>query len=231
MTELERLAGEYALGLLEGEELVSARARLAREPDFAAAVAFWEGRLAPLLDEVGGAAPDPALWQRIVAQIEHEPGAELVQLQARVRFWQRAAAGAAVAAVAALALVVLTPDTAAPPPAPLAEPLVASIPLGTDAPRLGVTYLPERSELLISASGLSADGVHDHELWLVPPGGEAQSLGVIVPGVERRVTLPRDLAKRIGGGSHLALTREPIGGKPANQAAGPVVAEGDFSAI
>lgn len=230
MTERDQLAAEYALGLLEGEDLLAARGLMANEPEFAAAVAFWEGRLAPLLDEIGGAVPDEALWARIAAEIEAVPGGEVVSLKARVRFWQRAAAGAAMAAVGSVALLVLQP---APGPAPttLPGPLVASIPIGDTPLRLGVTYLPDRKEMLVSASGLTADGVHDHELWLVPPQGELRSLGVVVPGREARMVLDPEVAALVQDGAQMVLTREPIGGKPAGQSAGPVVAKGAFQTI
>ncbi|MFN4114057.1 MAG: anti-sigma factor domain-containing protein [Sphingomonadaceae bacterium] len=232
MTEREQLAAEYALGLLEGEDLLAARGRMANDPDFAAAVAFWEVRLAPLLDEIAGAVPDETVWNRIAAEIEKMPGGELVSLKARVRFWQRAAAGAAMAATGAIALLVLQPQTAPPVvPADAAGPLVASIPIGDTPLRLGVTYLPDRREMLVSASGLSADGVHDHELWLVPSEGELRSLGVVRPGEEARVQLTPELAGMIRDGIPMVLTREPLGGKPAGQSAGPVVAEGAFRTI
>lgn len=235
MTERDQLAAEYALGLLEGEDLLAARGRMAGEPEFAAAVAFWESRLAPLLDEIGGAVPDEALWARIAAEIDADTGAKVVSLAdslaTRLRFWQRAAAGAAMAATGAVALLVLQPGANAPSSTTMPGPLVASIPIGDTPLRLGVTYLPDRQEMLISASGLSADGVHDHELWLVPPDGDAQSLGVVAPGEERRMVLDQALAKALADGSNLVLTREPLGGKPADRAAGPVVAAGKLSLI
>ena len=86
--------------------------------------------------------------------------------------------------------------------------------------------------MLVSASGLSADGVHDHELWVVPAdGSDLQSLGVVVPGEERRVTLPVEIARNMGDGVELLLTREPLGGKPVDQDAGPVVAQGALSQV
>lgn len=230
MTERDQLAAEYALGLLEGEDLLAARGLMTNDPAFAAAVAFWEGRLAPLLDEIGGAVPDDALWQRIAAEIERVPGGEVVSLKARVRFWQRAAAGAAMAAVGSVTLLVLQPAST-PTPTALPGPLVASIPIGDTPLRLGVTYLPDRQEMLVSASGLTADGVHDHELWLVPPEGELRSLGVVRPGREASMALTPELAGLIQDGAQMVLTREPLGGKPDGQAAGPVVAEGAFRTV
>ena len=109
---------------------------------------------------------------------------------------------------------------------------MASIPIGDTPLRLGVTFLPSSDEMLVSAAGLSADGVHDHELWLVPAdGGALQSLGVVVPGEERRMAIPANIANNMGDGVKLVLTREPIGGKPEGVDAGPVVAQGAFGQV
>lgn len=235
MTDLDQLAAEFALGLLEGEDLMMARGRIAREPDFADAVAQWESRLAPMLDDISAIEPGPQLWDRIEAQLGSQSGSsanviEMAALRQKLRNWQVAGTASAMAALAALAMVVLAPgQPGAPTVTPAAAPLVASIPIADTPLRLGVTYLPDRSEMLVSASGLSADGVHDHELWLVPPEGELLSLGVVIPGEERRVALPQDITSSIANGSELLLTREPLGGKPAGVDAGPVVASGSFS--
>ncbi len=233
MTTDDQLAAEYVLGLLEGEDLLMARGRIAREPEFAQAVERWDGQLAPMLDDVEDMTAGPELWARIEAATIATPegGAQVIALKQKLRNWQIAGTASAMAAVAALAMVVLAPNQpGAPQPIAAPAPLVASIPIADTPLRLGVTYLPDRSEMLVSASGLSADGVHDHELWLVPEQGELQSLGVVVPGQERRIVLPQNVAANIADGSALLLTREPLGGKPAGVDAGPVVASGAFSA-
>lgn len=231
MTETDRTAAEYALGLLEGEDLLAARARMAAEPEFARSVAFWEQKLAPMMDEIGAAAPSPKLWQRIEAALEEDDSqtGEVVALKRRVAFWQRATAGGAIAASFALAMLALPQPGGDEPAAPNgATPLVASIPIADTPLRIGVTYLPDHSELLLTADGLEADGVHDHELWLVPPEGELRSLGLVKPGEAIRLAVDGEVAQLIGDGSQMVLTREPIGGKPVGESAGPVVAEGSF---
>lgn len=236
LTGDDLLAAEYALGLLEDEELLSARGRIAREPELAAAVAKWERQIAPLLDEVAGAAPSPDLWQRIESEVNSRDlapqGGNVIDLSQQLTRWKWATGLSSVAAAIALAFLAL-PGSGPDPVTPAAEaPLMASIAIGDTPLRLGVTYLPASEEMLVSASGLSADGVHDHELWLVPgDGGALQSLGVVVPGEERRVALPGEISRNMADGAQLLLTREPLGGKPADQNAGPVVAEGNFRLI
>ncbi|MBT8388548.1 MAG: anti-sigma factor [Altererythrobacter sp.] len=236
LTGDDLLAAEYALGLLEDEELLSARGRIAREPELAAAVAKWERQIAPLLDEVAGAAPSPDLWQRIESEVNARDlapqGSNVIDLSQQLTRWKWATGLSSAAAAIALAFLAL-PGSGPDPVTPAAEaPLMASIAIADTPLRLGVTYLPASEEMLVSASGLSADGVHDHELWLVPgDGGALQSLGVVVPGEERRVALPGEISRNMADGAQLLLTREPLGGKPADQNAGPVVAEGNFRLI
>ena len=91
-----------------------------------------------------------------------------------------------------------------------------------------MTFLPDQESLIVTAVGLEADGVHDHEIWLVPDEGDLISLGVVTPGVVRAHSVPHDVALQIADGSGLVLTREPLGGKPVGQDAGPVVASGQL---
>lgn len=229
------LAAEHALRLLEGEELLKVRGLMASDPAFADAVAEWERHLAPLHDETPERTPSPAVWQRIVDETSGPSSTdEVIDLQAKVKRWQWTAGLTAVAAATALAFAVAPTLQPAQTPVttPAAQaPLVASIPIGDTPLRLGVTYLPDREEMLVSASGLTADGVHDHELWLVVEEGGARSLGVIAPGEERRMTLEADLANAIADGSALVLTREPLGGAKPGTDAGPVVAQGALTTI
>ena len=96
---------------------------------------------------------------------------------------------------------------------------------------LGFLSLYIRDELSVSSAGLEADGVHDHELWLVDRQGNLHSLGVIEPGTQARLAVAPELADEFAAGTRLVLTREPLGGKPADADAGPVVAQGAFQAI
>ena len=51
------LAAEYALGLLEGDELVRAREMAETDGEFAALVASWHGKLIGLTDEIATVEP------------------------------------------------------------------------------------------------------------------------------------------------------------------------------
>ncbi len=243
MSEAKRpdavLAAEYALGLLEGEDLLAARACEGNDPAFAAEVAQWRDRLAPLADEISPRMPRAEVWQRIEAALAEDGGdGEVVALRRKLHRWQWIA-GASAAAAVALAVFAFMPG--APPTAPdgnianlpatTQSPLAANMPIDGTPLRLDLTYLPDTHSLLVTAVGLSADGVHDHEIWLVPDQGELISLGVVTPGIVRAHEVPEAAAQAIASGSRLLLTREPLGGKPADADAGPVVAEARFNSI
>lgn len=242
------VAAEWALGLLEGEELLAARGKYATDAGFAWRKEWWDDWFAPLTDAIPGAEPSERVWDGIAARIATqqaaaaaaaagEPAAatNVVALEARVRRWQWVAGLTSAAAAVALALFAFAPGRSpveAPAQIAAAAPLVATVPIGETGLRLDVTYIPESEKMLIAAIGLSADGVHDHELWLVPADGSApQSLGVVAPGKVRSMALPAAVTAKLGDGASLVLTREPIGGKPEGVDAGPVVAKGAFTPV
>jgi anti-sigma-K factor RskA len=240
------MAAEWALGLLEGEELLAARGKYATDPDFAWRKEWWDNWFAPLTDAMPGAEPSPHVWDGIAARIAAQQAAavaagdtpvpsNVVALEARVRRWQWVAGISSMAAAVALALFAFAPARSpveAPTQIAAAAPLVATVPIGESGLRLDVTYIPESERMLVAAIGLTADGVHDHELWLVPAdGGALQSLGVVAPGEVRSMVLPAAVTAKLGDGASLVLTREPIGGKPEGVDAGPVVAKGAFNPV
>lgn len=242
------IAAEWALGLLEGEELLAARGKYATDPQFAWRKEWWDDWFAPLSDAIPGAEPGEHVWDGIAARVEaaqtapvtartaSASPANVIELQAKVRRWQWVAGISSMAAVVALALlgsmpIRLVPDVA-PDQVAAAAPMVATVPIGETGLRLDVTYIPDTERMVVTAIGLTADGVHDHELWLVPADGTPlQSLGVVEPGAVRSMALPAAVTAKLGEGASLVLTREPIGGKPADKDAGPVVAKGTFSRV
>lgn len=239
MSEENILVAEYALGLLEGEDLLAARAREAGDPAFAAQVARWQDRFAPLADAIPPRLPRAEVWQRIEAELAGDNGtADVVALRRSLRRW-RWAGGVSAAAATILAFLALPQMLGSPEPAPgvVQGPaanqkiLAANMPIEGTPLRLDFTYLPEEDSLLVGAVGLTADGVHDHEIWFVPPEGELVSLGVVTPGKIVAHSVPESVARALNDGSQLVLTREPLGGKPVGVEAGPVVAEARFATI
>lgn len=227
------LAAEHALRLLEGEELMEARRRMADDPAFAAEVAWWEERLAPLFDELADEAPSPELWSRIVQRLG-KSGGEVVTLKRQVIRWRAAAAAAALAAAVLLGIQ-LRPEAPLPAPtAPQAQPtplLVASL-AGEDAPEaLTVAYRPDRRELVITPARIEATADRVRQLWLIPDGGQPISLGLVASeNVQRRLVAPA-VGEQFASGATIAVSDEPAGGSPTGQPTGAVLAAGSLGSV
>ena len=97
----DRLAAEYALGSLDGEELAAAEALARREPAFALLVVDWQQRLAPLVEALPAVTPPPQVLdriERVLPAAEPDPvGRFAASLLRRVNAWRWVAAGFAVA--------------------------------------------------------------------------------------------------------------------------------------
>jgi hypothetical protein len=107
------LAGELALGLLEGAERDDAEARAGNDAEFAALVEAWRNRLAPLLTQHSEAPPE-RLWQGIKARLSANDDAPLNDAERALRRWRMLGISAsAIAASLALVLVTRAPE---PPP-------------------------------------------------------------------------------------------------------------------
>ncbi len=111
--ELSATAMEYALGTLSHEERIAFARRLEADSGARAALADWEGKLAPMAAAIPPVEPDASIWRAIEQKLgpsEAAVGSEdavsnVVPLQRAVRRW-RFAAGTATALAACLALYV-----------------------------------------------------------------------------------------------------------------------------
>jgi anti-sigma-K factor RskA len=100
------LAAEYALGTLDAGERAQVETMMAVDTEFTAIVRAWEYRLGVLNQMVGSIEPRPIVWENIKAAIGHSTESQ--------------------------APLVL--PEAAPPPEPVAEPVVAEAPAAVEAP-------------------------------------------------------------------------------------------------
>jgi anti-sigma-K factor RskA len=229
------LAGELALGLLDGETLKAALERREADPAFAAGVADWEARLTPFVAETAPVEPPERVWTRIEAATFSPVAAPAAANDdGRVRFWRRWAFGASGLAAASLgALIVLAsrPEPVAPAP-PEPQPVrVASVAAnGGVAVTVGVD--PNDGALLVKAGeGLRAEGRVPY-LWLMFPDGTVQWVAVVPVDRDGRLVLPPDVAARVGQAEAVAVSLEPQGVVPErNKPGGPVIGAGDLSDV
>jgi anti-sigma-K factor RskA len=221
--ELERQAGEYALGTLSGDERVQFERMLGEEPWLQQAVEAWNRRLDPLAEAVAPVTPSPAVWSRIEARIATESRslpreAAAPSLLKQIAFWRWSAIGAA--AVAALLLVYVT----ALPRGPAAD-HVAVLTNQQGSPAVIVVADAGQRAVTVRALAAAPAG-HTHELWIIPGADQKpRSLGTTVVAGTARLSIPADLAGAVANAT-LAVSLEPPGGSPTGLPTGPVLYTG-----
>lgn len=227
----DALAGEYALGLLTGEDLRSAQERLASEPEFAAELARWRGRLAPLHDEIEAVDPPALIWQRIEREVAGPANDNEAGFRRHLLIW-KSVAGAMTAIAASLALLLfIEPQTriVQPGPAPpqqITPPMVAML-ASHGSMKVVASWDPAARQLVLAIpSGMATDPGHSNELWVIPAGGKPRSLGTMPDSKQMHMQLANALATLLQQGATIAVSIEPRGGSPTGSPTGPVVASG-----
>ena len=233
MNDREYLAAEYALGILEGEELVEARGLAASDADFARAVEEWNERLAPLFDEMGEEAPPETVWQRVKAGIDADRGGDVVDLKRRLGWWKGMTAAAS-AIAASLALVVAFDATRPPPvvetPA-RGDMMVASLMSQDKAMMMSAVWKPSEKRLMVMPGNMPPEPGRTHELWIIPADGKPHSLGLVTGEGMHRMPVDEAMAPMFAEAATLAISIEPEGGSPGPGPTGPVIASGALAKV
>ncbi len=236
-------AGEYVLGLLDAAQRREAVSRIQSDTGFARLVADWEQRLTPLLAGFDDVDVPPHLWPRIRSRL----GWPAIETAKRSGPWQNASlwrAATALAAAAALAAIAIGPldllrtgDTQVGPApvviAPIENPAapkpVTTLTHDDGSPGWLASVDPIEGTVLMVPIPSPADTAgRVPELWLIPPGGTAKSLGIVSIDRSHTVKVPDALRDGLAKGALLAITLEPVGGAPQGVATGPIIAKGDI---
>jgi anti-sigma-K factor RskA len=221
------LAGELALGLLDGEDHARANRLRLSDPGFAAAVAAWNERLAPL-GAGFEAQPSPALWPAIQRRLKSP---EDVLVRRGLRRWRFGAIASGALAASLAAVIVLRP---APAPVEIvrAPDRVAVAQLGAEgAPALlAANYDPAGGILRIRAMRLP-DSALAPELWVIPADGVPRSLGLVAASGVSRVAVSAGHQRLLQDGATLAITLEPRDGAPHKAPSSTPIAAGKISTI
>lgn len=228
-------AAERALRLHSGAEDEALARREAAEPAFAAEVAAWNERLAPLYDEIAPVPAPAGVWPRVEAGVAPAAAND----DAPVRFWRRWAVGSTALLAASLAAVgflivnrpVVERIVEVPGPAQVQHVTVATLVGDGEQPIAMITYDPATGALHVAPTRRLEPGETIPTLWLVNPEGGTTLVGAIDPTTPQTHSLPETLRPVANGAAALAISLEPAGEPLAPQARGPVVAVGEVSEL
>jgi anti-sigma-K factor RskA len=221
------LAGELALGVLEGPERAEALRLVVSDRGFAREVEVWRAHFDALYAETPEQQPDPALEERVLAALASSGprASEPVRL---LRRWRAIAAAAMAVAAALLVALLVRPEqvSVAPAPAPIARaaPLVAVLAPTEDGKPFAA--LVDRDTGEVRLAGLpDVPAGRSAELWTIAADGVPRSAGV-VPDRASRLTVAAAYRARLAPGVTLAISIEPAGGSRKAGPEGPVIATG-----
>lgn len=240
------LAGEYALGLLEGDELATARHRVLAERDFAQAVEWWAMQFGPIAEASGSAQPSEDVWRGVVARLPDEgsvsgspaplpsaPPEQKLPLGSALGF---TLLGGAIAA--ALAFVFLDIPRGAQPPVPIEtsaperSPLLIAQLSDEDAGRsLAAIVDEQRGDISLAIDGFSPEAGQAPELWVIPADGVPRSLGYIPQSGDFARQLTDAELGLLNDGASLAVTFEEDSGAPHEEPTPPILVAGALNQV
>jgi anti-sigma-K factor RskA len=227
--DIETLAGEYVLGVLDAAERRDVAARRLDDPALDAAIARWEQRFAPLSAYVEEEAPPGDVFARIERELDSPASADIVSLlSARARRWKIAALASG-ALAASLAVALISGDLR---PSVAPQNFVAVLQKDAGSPAFVVSVDLRTRELTVRPIEAVAPAGKSYELWIINDRLDApKSLGVIEKADFTRREALRAFPPELVKTSLFAVTVEPAGGSPTGKpSAAPVFAGKLFQA-
>ncbi len=235
---LDRMAAQYALGVLRGGARRRMEQLARQEPAVHAAISQWQSRLAGVGELHAPAVPVEAVWCGIERRLgwkahDEEPATAPTRGAGRptsvggwLRWWQAPAFWRmATAAFAMVAVVAVVGNLGRWQTAPASPGVVVALLQSQQAqPAMLVSWDAKGRALVVRRlDNLPLTDQQALQLWALPEGGKPKSLGVI--GHARELRLPLDaLPANVPA---LAVSVEPPGGSPnPDGPTGPVVFQG-----
>lgn len=234
--DLDRLAAEHVLGLLDGEERARAEDLLATDEAYGRIHRSWQQRFAELDETAPPVAPSASLWPAIEAEIAR-PSATVRELRPAPRpaprprpslwgsvgFWRPAALAAGLAVLM------------------LGSGLVAALNRASRTPVLVAVLMTDASHpaAVVNAFADGRTELVPLDYIVVPPGKALEvwtlwdrargPVSVGLTGQSRSIPLRLDGLPRPGPNQIFEITLEDAAGSPTGRPTGPVLMKGTAS--
>lgn len=222
--DLQALAGEYVLGLLDEAQAREIERRMTQDTALRDAVAAWRDRFVELDASVTPATPSDDLWSRIASDIA-APAPKARQtyrgLWSNIVFWRSASFIGAIASIL-LALFSGVLLQQAPP-----RPVAVAVLQGDDAaPGAIIEAFADGSVRLVPLRAIEVPAGRALQVWTLWDRGRGPvPLGILARAEQRRLAqgdgLPRPIDQQL-----YEITLEPANGSPTGRPTGPILYKG-----
>jgi anti-sigma-K factor RskA len=218
------LAGELALGLLEGDAKAEAERRFATDAAFAREVEGWRMRFSEFDDSTALRPVDESLWRRIEAAI---PGASRERAPSSwSRFWNSLAMLRATAAGASLAVLLLTIGLGFAIRSATQQPVMVAVLLDGDRAGAVVHAFADGRTVLLPLTNINVPPGRALEVWTLP-SRERGPVSVGLMERARTLTLSLKDLPTTRPDQLFEITLEPATGSPTGRPTGPVLFKGN----
>jgi anti-sigma-K factor RskA len=238
--DLDQLASEYVLCLLEGEEAARAERLVGADTTFAAAVERWRAHLAELDETAAPVPPSDALWRRIDIGIVAEQAPESViatpvivpdlrnafrALWRNLAFWRFTGLATTAASLLLGVALYLAADFVAMERARKPDLVAVLVKEGTAQPGAVVNAFANGEVELIPLESIEVPPNHALEIWtLWDRTLGPRSVGLVHEARSIRLNLQN--LPRTGPNQLFEITLEPATGSPSGRPTGPILMKG-----
>jgi anti-sigma-K factor RskA len=238
--DLDELAAEYVLGLLEGRDGVRAEALFERDPAFQAAVSRWRAQFSELDATADPMPASEALWQRIDAELAAEREAALSPappvivpdprnafraLWHNLAFWRFAGLATTAASLLLAGALYLTTDFLAAERARKPTLVAILVKEGTNEPGAIVNTFANGQAELIPLEIINVPPDRALQIWTLWDRARGPvSVGLVHQA--RSVRLDLQNLPIPGPDQLFEITLEPAAGSPTGRPTGPILMKG-----
>ena len=217
------LAAEFALGLLEDDELADAQARLRTDSDFAAEVADWEISFAQVADGLEPIVPSASIKKALMGRLFD--GASERGFSFTRWLWPVTTLAALLVAAMLLVTDITGPDQNSGPF------YTAEIASAEGDFRVVAVVDKSTNEVILTKTLGGAPEGRQLQVWAHGPGEPAESVGLWAPGATTiRLPLPPRIAA-VTGVLTLGMSEEPPGGSTTGGPSGRVFGTVDIPGV
>ncbi|AMN40103.1 anti-sigma factor [Rhodoplanes sp. Z2-YC6860] len=219
-------AGEYVLGVLEGEAQTAAEQRIASDAEFAREVEAWRTRFAAFDDTAEKQSAGEALWRNIESGVSGSAASEPASPSPWSRFWNSLPAMRAAALGTSFAALLLAVGLGFALRTAYQQPTLIAVLVDGNRTGAVVQAFADGRVVLMPLTDISVPSGRAIEVWTLP-SRERGPVSVGLMDRARSLTLSLKDLPAPKPDQLFEMTLEPATGSPTGRPTGPILFKGN----